>query len=210
MNNLTIKETFLEGWKYTKEHIGFLIGYLLIMIIVSILFRLVGDAFHEKNKLLIAFVVNVIGAIVGLYMHMGFYNSALMITSWMKPTFEQLYSNGRHFVSFFAANILFDLMVSVGLILLIVPGFYLLAKFGLFPFFILDQNLGPIEALKAASKASEGKRWFLFLFFISALLINIVGALLLVVGLLFTIPLTLLAFAVVYRKITSEQQEIKE
>lgn len=206
MNSLTIKEVFSEGWRYTKEHLGFLIGYFLIMTIVSILFSLIGDNFQEKEKFLVAFVVHVIGMIVGVYMQMGFYNSALMITSWMKPTFDQMYSNGGHFVSFLVANILLELMILVGFILLIVPGFYLLARFGLVPFFVLDQNLGPIEALKAASKASEGKRWFLFLFFISAFLTNVLGALLLLVGLLFTIPLTLVAFAVVYRKLTGEQQ----
>lgn len=205
MKELTLKEVFSEGWRYAKEHLGFLIGYLLIMFLAQFLIGLFAGVFDEKQKYLVSFVLNVIGTIVGLYLQLGLYNSALMITSWMKPTFEELYSNGRHLVSWFVANILFNLMVLAGLILLIIPGLYLGARYGLFPFFLIDQNLGPIEALKAASKASEGKRGFIFLFFVSAFFLNVLGALLLGVGLLFTIPLTLMAFAVIYRKITGEQ-----
>lgn len=200
-----VGEFISQGWKFTKEHLGFLISYVIIMFIMSFLFSGVADALYQQGRVLLSVLMHLAGWIVGVFIQMGLYNSSLLITSGIKPGFDQLYSNDRHFISYVVSSILFGLMVTIGFILLIVPGFYLMARYGLFPYFILDKNMGPIQALEAASQASEGKRWFLFLMFISLILLNIVGALLLGIGLLFTFPITFLALAAVYRKITNTE-----
>lgn len=197
-----------EGWKFTKEHLGFLISYVIIGLVMSLLFSGVADALMEQGRTLLAILMHLAGWVVGTFIQMGLYNSALLITSGIKPGFNQLYSNDKHFVSYAISSILFSIMVLIGFLLLIVPGFYIMARFWLFPFFILDKDMGPVEALKAASEASEGKRWFLFLLILVLVLLNIAGALLLGIGLLFTIPITFLALALVYRRLTNTEKDV--
>jgi uncharacterized membrane protein len=203
-----IGEFLSKGWKFTKQHLGFFISYVIIMFFISFLFGGIAEALSEQGRNFLSFLIHVAGWIVGTFIQMGLYKSALLVTSGIKPGFDQLYTNDKYFFSYFISSLLYGLMILIGILLFIIPGLYVLARYALFPFFVLDKNMGPVEALKAASKASEGKRWFLFLFLIVLGLINIGGALLLGIGLLFTIPISLLAFTAVYRRITNTEHEI--
>jgi uncharacterized membrane protein len=191
-----VGEILSQAWKFTKEHLGFLLGYLVLSFLINGLF---SAANHKSDS----FLIKLLGTIVGTFLCMGLYNSALLIVKGVKPGFEQLYSNWPHFVSWFLSSLLFGLMVFMGLILFIVPGLYLVARYGLYPFFILDKGLGSIDALKGAERASAGRRWELFLLFMSCFGLNLLGFLLLGIGVLFTIPLTVIALAVAYRRLTA-------
>lgn len=193
---LRVGELFSEAWKFTKEHLGFLIGYLVLYFVVNGLF---SAANYKTDSVLISLM----GTLVGTFLYMGLYNSALMIVKGLKPGFDQAYSNWPHFASWFLSSLLFGLLLVIGLMFLIVPGLYFLSMYGLYPFFILDKGMGPIEALKAAERASKGRRWELFLLFISCFGLNLLGVLLLGVGVLFTIPVTVIALALAYRRLTS-------
>lgn len=186
-----------EGWRLTKKHLGFLIGYQVILYLLLI-------AFGGESKGFIAFLWNVLGLLVIASAKMGLYNSCLSIVDGITPTLEELYRHWKLLFNWIVTSFLFLLMVIIGLILFVFPAFYVLARFGLFPFFVIDRELGPIQALEAASKVTEGQRWNLFLLFLSCLGLNILGLLLLGIGLLFSIPITLTALAIVYRKLTSK------
>lgn len=188
----SISAELREGWELTKVNMGFLVVYQVILYAISLF-----TGAYQWSWLLIPIVV--LGK-------MGLYKSVLLMTTGEKPGFDQFYKNWPQILSWIGANILFAIMLFVGLFLLIVPGLYVLARFGLFPFFILDKNLGPLESLKEASIASEGVRWPLFLLFVVCLVLNILGVLFFGIGLLITVPVTLLALAAVYRKLTGQAE----
>lgn len=188
----TLSEAFSEGWRLTKEHLGFLIAYQIIMFFLIALF---SGTEHFYNF----WPIHTLGGIVAILVKMGLYKSSLLILDGIKPGYDQLYSNWRHFLSWLVAGFLFGLMFLLGLVLFIVPGFYVLARFGLFPYFILDKDLGPIDALKQASEASKSALWPLFLLFISCIALDILGVLFFGIGLLITGPITILALGYAYR-----------
>ena len=194
-----IGQVIKEAWELTKAHLGFLIGFQLIIFGIMALF---GGLDPEGKWVL----WQMLGWVVLILVKMGLYNSSLLITGGIQPGFNQLYQNWRMLISWVIASFLFGLMFMIGFALLIVPGLYIWARYGFFPFFILDKDVGPIEALKMSAKATEGIRWQVFLLFISCLGLDILGALFFGVGLLFTIPITLLAIAIVYRRITGTAQ----
>lgn len=191
LSGFSISELLKRGWELTKEYLGFLIAYQIILWILVGLMAAAEDRWFLHLALWILVI----------FAKMGLYGAALLISREFKPGFDQLYIHWRKFFSWIIANILFGLMFVIGLILLIVPAFYVLSRYGLFPFFIIDKDSGPIEALKQSSKATEGIRWDLFLFFLAAIGINILGALVFGVGLLVTIPVTLLALTTLYRRL---------
>jgi uncharacterized membrane protein len=68
-------------------------------------------------------------------------------------------------------------------------------------YLVVDKNLGPVEAIKTGWKLTKGNVWNLFFFEILLCLINLLGALCLLVGLFITVPLSMLATTFVYRKL---------
>jgi len=62
----------------------------------------------------------------------------------------------------FLGGIILGLGVMAGLMLFVVPGIYILVHGILFPFFIVDKNVGPIEALKRSFKVVRGSGWQVF------------------------------------------------
>jgi len=74
----------------------------------------------------------------------------------------QLFSSVGLFLRYLIAQVLFIAMVVVGLILFVVPGLILITVFGLWPFLIVDLDLGPIEALNKSAEITRGHRWKLF------------------------------------------------
>ena len=71
-----------------------------------------------------------------------------------------------------------------------------------YKFLIVDKgDIGPIESLKESWKMTKGYAWNLFLFLILIALLNILGVILFGVGLFVTIPISLLSYAILYRKL---------
>ena len=106
------------------------------------------------------------------------------------------------FVNYIIASIATGVVVIVGLILLVIPGIYLAIRLQFYKFLIVDKgDIGPIESLKESWKMTKGYAWNLFLFLILIALLNILGVILFGVGLFVTIPISLLSYAILYRKL---------
>jgi uncharacterized membrane protein len=196
----TIKGALREGWELTKVNIGFLVVFQIILFFLAWLFS------DTDNNWRAATPINLIGLIIVILGKMGFYQSALLLTKGLKPSFEQLYSNWRLFPHWIIAGFLFTIMFAIGLILFIVPGLYIWATFGFYPFFILDKGSGPIECLKQSAEATQGIRWHVFLLFLVCTALDLLGLLFFGVGILIAAPVTLIALATVYRQLTGQSK----
>lgn len=101
---------------------------------------------------------------------------------------------------YFAASLLAGLCILGGLILFILPGLWIAVRLSMVRFEILD-GAGILESLKKSWELTHGHFWPLALFFAALILVNIAGALLLMIGLLLSIPVTMIAYAHVYQKL---------
>jgi hypothetical protein len=104
-------------------------------------------------------------------------------------------------VPIFVTMLLQTLLILVGFVLLILPGIYLSIAYYLALPLVVDKNLGPWEALEASRKAI-GKRWFgVFGLMIVVGLINVATVFTLGIGLIWTIPLSIIAIGILYRNV---------
>ena len=62
--------------------------------------------------------------------------------------FTDVFSCFLLFFNYLFGAILYGLIIFVGIILLIIPGIIWAIKFQFYSYFIVDEGLGPIEALK--------------------------------------------------------------
>jgi len=113
-------------------------------------------------------------------------------------SFGDVFKGFSKLLTLFLTLLLYLLIVSVLMLLLIVPG--VIAALGLWPVFVLvmEDDLGPFAAIKAAWALTDGhKMELLFLAFTTAGL-NLLGAMACCVGLLVTGPVAQLAWLAAY------------
>jgi hypothetical protein len=191
------------AWEIVKENIGFFILLLIVAFFIENLPGIISGV-TKQNFPVVSFVLGIAGWIIGMVVQMGMIKVSLKFCDGEKGKLDDLLSSFSLVLPFLAASILYTLIVMAGFILLIVPGVILGIKFSLFPYFIVDERLGPIEALKASASATSGAKIDLFLFGFLIGLINIGGAMALLIGLFVTIPVSMVAYASVYRKLAGK------
>jgi len=186
------------GWETFRNNALFLIGVTIAVALITSVIEIAGN-YGPTQEGYFGFVVQVIGILVNAVLEMGVIAIMLAFKDNRMPEFVDLFKHAPLLFHFVAATFLFVVMVVVGLVFLIVPGIYLALRFGYYGYFIVDEEAGPIEALKKSSDLTEGVRMELFAFCLLLLGLNIVGAAALLVGLLVTMPLSQLAIAYVFR-----------
>lgn len=141
----------------------------------------------------------IINGVVEVFLGLGITRIALNIVDGKAFTIGTLFSQGRKLIRAYFAQLLFGIMVGIGFVLLIVPGVYLALRFGQYQHAIVDKDLGILESFSYSSRITQNQKWSLLGLFMLLVLIIIAGAIALLVGLIFAIPLTTIAWVVAYR-----------
>lgn len=183
------KELLQSGWAKTKEHF-----WLLVLVLVFVL--LVTSATGYWWGLAI---------VVGIFLSISVITLSLDIADGRTPVFVDIfrkYQRWKIFVNYLISAILGGAIVLLGLLLFVAPGIYFAIRLQYYKFLIVDkEDIGPIMALKESWRMTEGHTWNLFLFMLLIILINFIGAILFGIGLLISVPVSLIAYAFLYRKL---------
>ena len=193
-------EAIKFGWSVMKANFLFFLGILFVIVVVNIVFSGFMGLFKKAPFLYMIF--NLASVALGMIINMGVIKIVLKFYDKQKPEFADLYKQYRLILNYFLGSLLCGLAVVAGFILFIIPGIYLGIKLQFFGYFIVDKKMGPVEALKASWAITKGSFWNLFLFGLVCIGVNILGVMALGIGLLVTIPTTMMAVAFVYRKLS--------
>ena len=197
----SISEALKYGWETFKAKAGFFIGLTVALALVTAVPDfIIGKLFAQGTALRL--VAEITLRLVGLFLGMITTRISLDLYDTGEADLSKISGLLPQFLPYLGGKILYGLIVLIGLILLVVPGIivsYMLLYVG---YLIIDRNLGPIEALKESKVVTDGSKWHLFLFSLAVALLNIAGVLCLLVGLLVTIPVTLMASVYVYRQLS--------
>lgn len=206
------KEAIKFGWNITKKHFWFFILILLTSILIQMIpniFQAVGGDNQPLAFFLVLALISFIAGILKIIVDLGIIKVTLKFSDNQSVSFSDLFNSYGLFWKYLGGLILYSMIVMGGVILLIIPGIIWAIRFQYYNYFIVDKGLGPIEALKQSWRITRGNAWNLFTFGLLLGLLSIAGALALVIGLLFTVPTTMVAMAYVFRKLqsanTSEQ-----
>jgi uncharacterized membrane protein len=193
MEKFTIKEALSFGWQKTKKHFWYL---AIILLGTGIFFSLLDALTKDRG-----FFPNLIAAIIGILVELVLIKFSLKILSDEKLGTNDLVPSWRTLWTYVVGGLLYGLIVLGGLILLIVPGIIWALKYSQYAYLIVDKGMGPVEALKESGNITSGLKGRVLLMWLSIVGIIILGALALVVGLLWAIPTGMIAWAYVYRKL---------
>ena len=204
--NFANKEAIKYGWGIMKTNFWFFVGIIIVAGLIVGIPSNIADRLNDPDLCLLGFIFNIIAGVARAIISIGLIKIALIFLNKEKPEFKELFNFKGSFWRFIGGSILYGLIVVAGFILLIVPGIYWAIKYQWFGYCIVDQKLGPVQALKKCAQMTDTVKWQLLGFGLVMTGINILGFFCLFIGLFATIPTTLLAIAFVYRKLLGQTE----
>lgn len=188
-NNLNIGEIISEGWDKTKKNFWFLFCLMVTSVILM--------AITQYSEIL--------DFILGIPLGIATLTIALVIVGGHTPKYEDLFKSFKNYkitLNFFITSILCIMIIVLGFVFFIIPGIYLAVRLQFYKFLVIEnENMSPVGIIKESYKMTEGYFWKLFGFIVVMVVINLIGAIPLGLGLIFTVPLTLISGAVFYKKL---------
>lgn len=217
-----------QGWKHTFANFGLIV--LLGLVYIGITFGMglifglgqipFGDTVSidpetgatgppNTGSIVYQVITTIIQQLVSIFLSLGVVRFGLNLLKGESPEIGTLFSQSDKFLTALAATILFGLMAIAGFILFILPGIFIIIRFGYYMQAIVEKNLNPIDALKYSWNLTRSNFWAVFgLGFVNFLII-LVGCLPCFLGLIIAVPFTWLASLVSYRYLHAGPQGIK-
>jgi uncharacterized membrane protein len=190
------------GWETFKRRPWFFAGTaLLILVLSGLVDSLTGrvDALVTGSPEHPSGLGLVINLAFGTLLSMG--ATAFYIAAHDNPDAAEVSMlwHPQPFWKYLGLSILLAIVIGVGLALLIVPGIILFLMFMFSTIIVIERGLGPIDAMSESRRLTRGHKWQLLGFVGLIFLINLLGLLALIVGVLVSIPVSALAFVHAYR-----------
>lgn len=205
-SDFTVGELIKEAWQKTKGvKASVWAAVIAMLVVISGIFFGGMAAFQAYYKGVDPNVT--IGANCGLQL-LANWISMLMTGGIMligvrhvleqRVTWKMVFAGFSKAFSMTMALILQTILITIGFLLLVIPGIYLSVGYALVLPLILDKGMGPWEALEASRKAIHKKWWTVFGLYLVMTLISIVSAIPLGLGLIWTIPMFFVLGGVLY------------
>lgn len=194
----TIGDAIAFGWERFKDNAVPLVVAALIVTAFNGLFTLYARAAETTFGY---FVWQVLGWTVGTIVGMGWLRVSLKLVDGLTFDVGDFFPTGEQLVSYVVASILFSLAVAIGLIALVIPGVAFAVTFAFYGFGIVDKGYEAVESLQRSAELTRGYRLDILYFVLALIMLNIVGFLMFIVGILVTSGISLIAFGYVYRSL---------
>jgi len=199
MQTFSIKEAIKHGWTLFKANKKILILSTLAFIILSNLNSQGKDGWGRYHSEFSPIVWLVLFA-VGILVQIGWMKIMLHIEEGKKAHLKELFTHVEIFWKYLGVYVIYMVAMTVGFILLVIPGIYVALTYGFAPILMLDKkDLKISESFKQSALMTKDIKWKLLGFFVVIILLNILGVIALGVGLLVSVPVTSLAFVHIYR-----------
>lgn len=196
-------EAIKFGFQVAKKNIFFFLGVMVIWAFITIISSSVQGSLNANKQILVSFLFSLFMWVINSIFAMGVIKITLEFVSGKNPKLKEIYYTKKVF-NFILASLIRGFVVVLGLIFFIIPGIIFSIKLQYADYLIVDKKLDAVDGLKQSWEMTKGVKWKLFVFGIILGLINVLGILCLLVGLLITVPLTMVANAFVYRKLLAQ------
>ena len=197
------KEAIDFGFNVSKVNILYFLPIFVVVIIVQGGIGAISSAFQIEKNPLLSLVFSLIKIIIGLSISIGLIRIALDFVDGKKPKVFDVFQT-KSMINYFVVSMVTSIAILVGLILFIIPGIIIAIKLQLATYLVVDKNMGISDSLNKSWEMTKGAKFNLFLFGLLLALINLLGVICFVVGLIVTVPLTMVATAYVYRKLLAQ------
>lgn len=188
-NSPDIGDCFSEGWALYKKDPVLLSGATILMAVIC---GIVG-------------LVPLLGTVVYPPLLAGLYSMIIRLDRGESITIKNLFDGFQQIFPLLIASLLISMFVTIGLILLVLPGLYLLVIYGFTTLFIIDGKQDFWPAMENSRRILHAHFWSYALFALLLALICILASLPLGLGLIIAAPVCLAAQYRYYQAVTSTE-----
>ncbi|VAW96028.1 hypothetical protein MNBD_GAMMA21-2227 [hydrothermal vent metagenome] len=209
-------EVFSEAWQLTSGFKGtfwlavliFFAIYIGISIVAAIITSLLGTLIPSLEfAIFFEVIVNLILSFIIMPIQMGLFIIGIRRAMGESSEASSIMSHYSKIIPLFLTYLLMMVMVLLGLLLLVLPGIYLMMAYYFALPLVAEKGMSPWQALETSRKTIT-HRWFSFFFFgIIVSLIALVATLPLMIGLIWAMPMLLIAYAIIYRNMFGINKE---
>ncbi len=198
-----------RGFDLTVRNLGQSLLAMLLMVLLP--FAIIIGVSVVASLLALAGGDNpIIGSIISLLVFAVFHASTtwlllglnrfcLNAVSGNHAHVSNLFGEASRIIPAIIGGIVFGIIVGIGFLLFIIPGIYLLARYGFFMLAIVDRKCGVMDAFAYSSQITANNRLNIVVVLLLSMVTTFLGALALGIGLLFAYPMVFIAWTVAYR-----------
>ncbi len=213
---LSIGDVLKESWEKTSGakwvvHLAF-IYYMLVMIGVMVVLGIatsmfIGSATSEAGLVIMQVVTQVGMNLIMLPMGLGLVMIGIKRSVDAPISSSEVFAHFSKMIRLFATMVLMYLMIIIGLLLLVLPGIYLMIAYYMAMPLVVEKNMSPWQALEVSRKTIT-HRWFSVLFLLIILaIIMLVSMIPLGLGAIWTLPMMMIAYGILYRNMFGVESE---
>ena len=195
------------AWPTFKKHWRLFVAILLLVFAAWIALEIVVIT-GQRFGLLLWITAHLAFLIFFACMQIGFLRTCLALRDHGEARLANALAPFSLGIRFLGALVLYGLMVVVGLALLVAPGIYLGARYAFFGYYFAlgERRIG--NAFRSAARLAAGEIAELAAILAALLVFNLLGAAVLGIGLLMTMPVSGLFLTDIYRQLSPFQQPI--
>lgn len=214
MARFSITESIEVGWDIAKNNFVLLLGGVVFTMLASAApVVIMGLMTHlTESDTFISGMFTSIGSLAHFIIYSGLFlgliKMSLALADKQKAEFGEIFNYFSLVFNFAVAQLIAGFIIVLGTILLIVPGIIFAIKLQFFPYFIVEQGCGPIEALQKSWEMTKDTKFQIFLFDLVVYLMNLLGMLCFGVGLFVTVVISIGAAAHVYRQLERKPETV--
>ena len=223
----SVGNAFNYGWQKFQQNLGpILLGLLAYVVAIGVVtliwIFITGALFAPTSEAQVEALLTGQGAgstlfggllLFGLQAIVGFIGfviiqaavtrAALALTDGQEIELQTLFAFDN-FGQLVIGALVVGLATSIGSIFCYIPGLIVMFFAQFYVHFLLDKNLGAIDAIKASFSFVNANLGTLVGFFLASLVAYFLGALLCGIGLLFAVPIVIIAQAYTFRRLQGE------
>lgn len=196
-----------EAWSEVQKNLSTWIIAAVIYGVICFIFNVLQRAVGVKalpdgtigGSAAMGFLVWLISIAVGAFVIGGFYRMALKQLNGESIAPGDIFSASDVMPALVIASLLSSIAIGIGALLCIIPGLILASLLMLATPLIVDKNASAVEALSQSFNTLKPHIGGSLVFLLAIAGINILGALLCGLGLLVSVPVSIVAVAIVYR-----------
>ena len=201
-------ELLSQSWSTIKSNFDVAIGaaviYLALNAILSSIQSSVKIKWPENTTI---FIITLILTSIGSSMvRSGLLNIALSFAFKNKAIIQEFKLSFRKYAKIIVGEILYLLLIVLGLTMLIIPGIIIAIRYQFYIFFIIKYDAGIIESFEQSAELTKGLSFNIFTFNIAMISFGLLGILGCIVGLYITIPISLACWALLFSRLIEEKK----
>ena len=224
----SVTEIMSEAWSFAKKNIWILLGFTAVQFVVIIMITTFLSGIFGGESTTAVLLQNLILSLFDAFFTVAFYQVIFkQIDEEGEPQFPDFVPNLMKALNFVLVKLIIGIILVflIGIIssiyfintpdiagadvmsgklipvfvLIAIPVTYFTIRLCFVVCFIVDQDSGSSESISQSWTLTKGHFWFIFVLFLIILGLNILGAMALFIGLLFTVPFSSVIIIMAYR-----------